>query len=164
MTRARLLFAMSFRSYIYQMSSLLAGCRRTIYVCDDGKDRKKRRLCQRLGRDCIYVSGRTRAPNEMNGKSGNLNNCCRQIYPEGCTIPANEVICIMDADQVYVACPSLGFQGRPRLCGLCLSTLSSSCSVLAPGATEATGGGSMTCYGTAQAFFSEQDGFTADLT
>ncbi len=42
----------------------------------------------------------------MNGKSGNLNNCCRQIYPEGCTIPANEVICIMDADQVS-ACGSL---------------------------------------------------------
>ena len=82
---------------------MLAGCRRTIYVCDDGKDRKKRRLCQRLGRDCIYVSGRTRTPNEMNGKSGNLNNCCRQIYPEGCTIPANEVICIMDADQVSLA-------------------------------------------------------------
>ena len=39
----------------------------------------------------------------MNGKSGNLNNCCRQIYPEGCTIPANEVICIMDADQVLPA-------------------------------------------------------------
>ena len=68
-------------------------------MCDDGKDRKKRRLCQRLGRDCIYVSGRQRASGEMNGKSGNLNNCCRQIYPEGCTIPANEVICIMDADQ-----------------------------------------------------------------
>ena len=80
-----------------------SGCRRTIYVCDDGKDRKKRRLCQRLGRDCIYVSGRQRASGEMNGKSGNLNNCCRQIYPEGCTIPANEVICVMDADQASLS-------------------------------------------------------------
>ena len=86
-----------------------SGCRRTIYVCDDGKDRKKRRLCQRLGRDCIYVSGRQRATGEMNGKSGNLNNCCRQIYPEGCTIPANEVICIMDADQVSSCCHSILF-------------------------------------------------------
>lgn len=79
---------------------LPAGCSRTIYVCDDGKDRKKRRLCQRLGRDCIYVSGRKRASGEINGKSGNLNNACRQIYPDGCAIPATEVICVMDADQV----------------------------------------------------------------
>ena len=78
----------------------LSGCSRTIYVCDDGKDRKKRRLCQRLGRDCVYVSGRKRASGEINGKSGNLNNACRQIYPDGCSIPAIEVICVMDADQV----------------------------------------------------------------
>lgn len=76
------------------------GCSRTIYVCDDGKDRLKRRCCQRIGRDCVYVSGRTRAKDEMNGKSGNLNNVCKQIYPEGCSIPFNEVICVMDADQV----------------------------------------------------------------
>jgi len=76
------------------------GCQRTIYVCDDGKDRQKRRACQRLGRDCVYIAGRTRVKGEMNGKSGNLNNICRQIYPDGCQIPFNEVICVMDADQV----------------------------------------------------------------
>ena len=76
------------------------GCSRTIYICDDGKDKDKRRMCQRVGRDCVYVSGRQRAPGEINGKSGNLNNACRQIYPDGCVIPGTEVICVMDADQV----------------------------------------------------------------
>lgn len=46
-----------------------------------------------------YISGRTRPSGETNGKSGNLNNACRQIYPAGCKIPDNEVICVMDADQ-----------------------------------------------------------------
>ena len=78
----------------------VAGCSRTVYVCDDGKDKQKRRLIQRLGRDCVYVSGRQRAKGEINGKSGNLNNACRQIYPDGCAIPGTEVICVMDADQV----------------------------------------------------------------
>jgi hypothetical protein len=36
----------------------------------------------------------------MNGKSGNINNCCSQIYPKGTKIPTNEVVCIFDADQV----------------------------------------------------------------
>ncbi len=40
---------------------------------------------------------------EVNGKSGNLNNICRQIYPDGCQIPFNEVVCVMDADQVRAA-------------------------------------------------------------
>ena len=69
-------------------------------MCDDGKQKGKRRMCHRMGRDVQYVSGRSRAPNEMNGKSGNLNNACTQIYPAGCKIPDNELICIMDADQV----------------------------------------------------------------
>lgn len=30
----------------------------------------------------VYVSGRKRAEGEMNGKSGNINNCCSQIYPK----------------------------------------------------------------------------------
>ena len=47
-----------------------------------------------------YISGRTRPAGETNGKSGNLNNACRQIYPAGCKIPDHEVICVMDADQV----------------------------------------------------------------
>ena len=48
----------------------------------------------------VYVSGRRRAPGEMNGKSANLNNCMRQIYPEGVPIPLHEMVCIFDADQV----------------------------------------------------------------
>ena len=52
------------------------------------------------GRGVVYVSGRTRASGEMNGKSANLNNCARQIYPDGQPIPPNEIICVFDADQV----------------------------------------------------------------
>lgn len=48
----------------------------------------------------MYVSGRKRAPGEMNGKSSNLNNCLAQIYPPGIPIPPNELVCIFDADQV----------------------------------------------------------------
>jgi endoglucanase len=50
----------------------------------------------------VYVSGRKRPAGEMNGKSGNINNCCSQIYPKGTKIPTNEVVCIFDADQVPV--------------------------------------------------------------
>ncbi len=46
------------------------------------------------------MSGRKRDPGEMNGKSGNINNCCSQIYPKGTKIPPNELVCIFDADQV----------------------------------------------------------------
>jgi hypothetical protein len=52
---------------------------------------------------CRYVTGRTRAPGEINGKSGNLNNCLRNVIyadhegePEG--IPAQELIVVFDAD------------------------------------------------------------------
>ena len=83
------------RYYCYR-----AGCSRTVYLLDDGKDPKKRKWCSKLGDDVVYVSGRKRAPDESNGKSGNLNNALSQIYPEGCKIPINEVICVMDADQV----------------------------------------------------------------
>ena len=50
--------------------------------------------------DVVYVSGRTRKPGEMNGKSANLNNCLGQIYPAKAAIPAHEIVCIFDADQV----------------------------------------------------------------
>ena len=52
-----------------------------------------------MGPDFVYVSGRKRPPGEMNGKSGNLNNCLRQLYPEEYDIPLNEVACVFDADQ-----------------------------------------------------------------
>lgn len=53
-----------------------------------------------MGDQFVYVSGRTRAAGEMNGKSSNLNNCLSQIYPPGIPIPPNELVCIFDADQV----------------------------------------------------------------
>ena len=56
-----------------------------------------------MGADLIYVSGRKRTPGEMNGKSANLNNCLRQIYPEGVPIPTHELVCIFDADQVMLS-------------------------------------------------------------
>ena len=56
-----------------------------------------------MGPSLVYVSGRQRPVGEMNGKSGNLNNCFSQLYPEGCTIPTNELMCIFDADQASLA-------------------------------------------------------------
>ena len=53
-----------------------------------------------MGKEVVYVSGRVRAPGEMNGKSGNLNNALAQIYPKEYAIPGNEVVCVFDADQV----------------------------------------------------------------
>ena len=58
--------------------------------------------CEQMGPEIVYVSGRKRAPGEMNGKSANLNNCLSYIYPAGTTIPANELVCIFDADQVRI--------------------------------------------------------------
>ena len=71
-----------------------------MYLLDDGKDKKKRKWASRLGPDVVYVSGRYRATDETNGKSGNLNNALTQIYPDGVKIPLHEIVCIMDADQV----------------------------------------------------------------
>lgn len=76
------------------------GCQRDIYVCDDGKDPKIRKFCRSLGPSVTYVSGRRREAGEMNGKSGNLNNCLQQIYPEGVPVPPTELVAIFDADQV----------------------------------------------------------------
>ena len=57
---------------------------------------------EQMGPEIIYVSGRTRAIGEMNGKSANLNNCLTQIYPGEHHIPPHELVCIFDADQVRV--------------------------------------------------------------
>ena len=81
-------------------AKLPAGCGRTVYLCDDGRDPAKRRWCEAAGDDVVYVSGRTRKAGEMNGKSANLNNCMSHVYPEGCAIPPSELVCFFDADQV----------------------------------------------------------------
>lgn len=70
------------------------------YSCDDGKDPAKRAWIHGKGPDFVYISGRKRAKGEMNGKSGNVNNICSQLYPDRLAIPGNEVLCIFDADQV----------------------------------------------------------------
>ena len=59
-----------------------------------------RRCEAREGSGLVYLSGRQRAGKEMNGKSANLNNCLRQLYPGDHPVPATEVVCIFDADQV----------------------------------------------------------------
>ena len=79
---------------------LPAGCSRTVYLCDDGKNKQKRKWCLGRAPEVVYVSGRQRPKGEMNGKSANLNNCLRQVYPESVPVPANEIVCIFDADQV----------------------------------------------------------------
>ncbi|KAL6757888.1 nucleotide-diphospho-sugar transferase [Haematococcus lacustris] len=61
-------------------SALLpAYTRRTIYLCDDGKDPEKQALVARMGPDVIYVTGRKRKHGEVNGKSANLNNCLKNV-------------------------------------------------------------------------------------
>ena len=64
------------------------------------QDPKKRKWVDSLAADVVYVSGRKRPPGEMNGKSGNINNVCSQLYPPGTVVPGNELLCIFDADQV----------------------------------------------------------------
>jgi len=59
-----------------------------------------------MGHGYVYVSGRTRAKGETNGKSGNLNNVFAQIYPAELDIPGNECLVVFDADQVGLACLS----------------------------------------------------------
>ena len=80
-------------------AALPAGCARTVYLCDDGRDPAKRAWIRGLGSGFVYVSGRKRPPGEMNGKSGNLNNCAAQLYPKGVDIPGTEIIAVFDADQ-----------------------------------------------------------------
>lgn len=86
------------------------GCRVIIYLCDDGKDAKKRRFVESLsttsGCDVVYVTGRPRKAGKMlNGKSENLNHCLKLIYPEALAedglpnIPIGELMCLFDADQ-----------------------------------------------------------------
>ncbi len=87
-------------------AALPEGCERTIYLLDDGKDAKKRKWVDSLGPGVVYVSGRRREPGEMNGKSGNLNNACAQLYPAGTPIPSTELLCIFDADQARARPPS----------------------------------------------------------
>lgn len=38
---------------------LPAGCARTIYLCDDGKDPLKRKFCDKMGPEvrCLHVNG-----------------------------------------------------------------------------------------------------------
>lgn len=75
--------------------------KRTLYLCDDGNDPAKREMVERMGPDCVYVTGRVRDPlGETNGKSNNLNNCLKMIYPEGAEIPTSEVVVVFDADMV----------------------------------------------------------------
>lgn len=75
--------------------------KRTLYLCDDGNDPAKREMIERMGPDCVYVTGRVRDPNgEINGKSNNLNNCLKMIYPDGAEVPVSEVVVVFDADMV----------------------------------------------------------------
>ncbi|KAL3155246.1 hypothetical protein ABBQ32_013178 [Trebouxia sp. C0010 RCD-2024] len=80
------------------------GCTRSVYLCDDGGDSTKRKWVQskaaEKGCSIYYVSGRKRSPGEMNGKSANLNNCLKMLYPGDRAVPPNELVCIFDADQV----------------------------------------------------------------
>ena len=71
------------RTVLAALAAHLPGsCARTVYLCDDGRDAEKRRWVASLGRhDLLYVAGRMHIVGETNGKSGNVNNATRQIYP-----------------------------------------------------------------------------------
>lgn len=97
------------------------GVRVAIYVCDDGADAKKRAWVAQLGDpEILYVTGRDRSLKSLNGKSANLNYCLQLLYPdvpdpeggagERLRIPANELMCLFDADQT---CSRGFFQVRP---------------------------------------------------
>ena len=91
------------RTFLAAMyASMPINCKRTIYLLDDGKDPEKKEFVRSLNvPNAVYISGRKRAKGEMNGKSCNINNAMRLIYPgEDLEIPSNEVICVFDADQV----------------------------------------------------------------
>lgn len=83
-------------------AALPVNCKRTVYLLDDGKDPEKRSFVRSLNmNNAVYISGRKRAKGEMNGKSNNINNAMRLIYPgEDLEIPLNEIVCVLDADQV----------------------------------------------------------------
>lgn len=84
------------------------------------QDPKKRKWVDSLAADVVYVSGRKRPGGEMNGKSGNINNVCSQLYPPGTVVPGNELICIFDADQVTYL---LGLHCRLQCCAQALLSL-----------------------------------------
>lgn len=48
-------------------ATLPEGCARTIYLCDDGKDPKKRKWVDSLAADVVYVSGRKRPAGMSSG-------------------------------------------------------------------------------------------------
>jgi len=84
-----------------KQADLPPGTVQTIYLCDDGKDKKKRDWMLSFNDpDMVYITGRKRAKDEINGKSNNLNNCLKLIYPKGTIIPLGELMCLFDADQV----------------------------------------------------------------
>lgn len=79
------------------------GVQRTLYLCDDGKSEEKRAFIASLGPEARYVTGRTRKPGEINGKSANVNNCLRNVIfseyegrPQD--IPLKDLIVVFDAD------------------------------------------------------------------
>lgn len=54
-----------------RQAALPAGCAATVYLCDDGRDPKKRKWVDALADPgVVYVSGRKRPPGEMNGAGG----------------------------------------------------------------------------------------------
>ena len=100
-----------------------------IYLCDDGGDHRKEMWVRNLRDPRVkYVTGRERAGKELNGKSANLNNCLKLLYPDVDDptdpeqikrIPVNELMCLFDADQT---CSRIFFtvctrSSRLHICG-----------------------------------------------
>lgn len=50
---------------------LPVGCQRTIYVCDDGKDPKKRKFCDKMGPEVLPLSNSPSLTCSRKKKNGN---------------------------------------------------------------------------------------------
>ncbi|KAF6266301.1 glycosyltransferase like family 2-domain-containing protein [Scenedesmus sp. NREL 46B-D3] len=109
------------------LAKLPARTKRTIYLCDDKGEQSKADIVKKLSAaysdsrtDLRYITGRVRVADgrtarevngrvrEVNGKSNNLNNCLKNVIypgftdPKTQTIPDNEIMMVLDADQAPV--------------------------------------------------------------
>ncbi|WIA15640.1 hypothetical protein OEZ85_002267 [Tetradesmus obliquus] len=109
------------------LAKLPAKTKRTIYLCDDKGEESKANIVKRLSErysdsrtELRYITGRVRVADgrtarevngrvrEVNGKSNNLNNCLKNVIypgftdPKNQTIPDNEIMMVLDADQAPV--------------------------------------------------------------
>ena len=101
---------------------LPAGCQRTIYLCDDGKDPKKRKFCDGLGPDVSQqslhnaIAGACAQP-DMCACTNLRTACTRLLMPQICCSACQQTDTAMLTDLQTAAPMSTGFlySARPGL-------------------------------------------------